>query len=33
LRQVPLRWLVAGLVCDTMRPEFEQPSGHVRAVC
>jgi hypothetical protein len=25
--QVPLRWLVAGLVCDTMRPDIELQRG------
>jgi hypothetical protein len=24
-KHVPLRWLVAGLVCDTMRGEYEAP--------
>ncbi|HKI16748.1 MAG TPA: hypothetical protein VKA15_02665, partial [Isosphaeraceae bacterium] len=27
-RQIPLRWLVAGLVCDTMRTAVEPQSSH-----
>ena len=26
--QVPLRWLVAGLVCDTMYADAETPNNH-----
>ena len=31
--QVPLRWLVAGIVCDTMKPDVERPTSPVGRIC
>jgi hypothetical protein len=32
-RHVPLRWLVAGLVCDTMKPEVTERSDLRNRFC